>query len=216
MLFHGHADFLGHPLVGLVDGGKPAGAGLRFALGPDLAGLVLFEPQRVDEVEAFIGSNGRGATLGQLVGLGHVHNTHLIGSSARVRLTESDDELTAVIIIVEALVFLVAHQLDFLDIEPLSIEHHFRLRVEMRAQRENSRAQQVLLLVIEAHVQLGVEHIGKNGGGGLHRGIRWQPRGHHNAGCSGHRNSRCCGLFVHRSLGRVLTGGGGPYLSNGH
>ena len=63
LLFHGQADFLGHALVGLVDGGKPAGAGLRLALRPDLAGLVFFGAQRVDEVQALIGGNGGRAAL---------------------------------------------------------------------------------------------------------------------------------------------------------
>ena len=168
-------------------------------------GLVLFQAQRVDEIQALIVGDGGGTALRQFVGLGHVYDAHLVGRAARVRVVEGNDEFAAVVIVIQIFVLFIVYQLDFLDIKAFGIEHQLRLRVEMRAQREQGRAQQVLLFVVETHIKLGVGHLGENGGGGLDGCFRRQPGRHHEAGRRGHGGNRRNSFFMNRYFARGLA-----------
>ena len=119
--------------------------------------------------------------MGQLIGFGHVYDANLVRRVARVRTVEGNDELPAVIIIVEAAVLFIAYKLHLLNVEAFGIERHLRLRIEVGAQREHGCAQQVLLFIVEAYIEPSIDDIGEDGGGGLQRGIGRQPGRHHDA-----------------------------------
>ena len=92
---------MGTAFVGLVNGGEPAGVVLRFALRPDLLGLVALLATGVDEKQALVGGNGR--TAARFARRGGIVNEELVFLVAVVGFSEVNSELLAVVVVLEFL-----------------------------------------------------------------------------------------------------------------